>query len=56
MLIFFVVDSRQLRQTHPDMSHDELVDEVQVTMVTDLQEKQASEQRAIQKLIESQVL
>lgn len=37
------------------MTKDAIDEEIEVTMVTDLQEKQTSEARAVQKLLDNQV-
>lgn len=44
-----------VRHNRPLLEPDAIEEELEVALVTDLQEKQTSEDRAIQKLLEQQV-
>lgn len=51
----FTVEERHLMTQSPDMSPEDVVKELQVSLLADLQEKQTSENNAIQNLIKQQV-
>jgi hypothetical protein len=52
----FLVERRLLQQQRSDLSFQNQEEEVEVALVTDLQEKQTAEGRALQKLLDDQVL
>ena len=50
-----LVQERDLRASKPDMTDEEVQEELQITVLADLQEKQTTENKVIQSLIQQQV-
>jgi len=49
------VEERHLKDSQPQLSEEGVKDEVSVSLLTDLQEKQTVENKAIQELMQNQV-